>query len=332
MKKIFCPLFLGIFTLFFISAFANAENEDLASVLNCLTTEDCISAKINDEDIYPGKGYSLETRQLSRFICYDTTVRYAHPQGAMRFSSAMSYNDLVKMFTFDASANLNLSFFSSDAKLNYLKSIQDTSYSYSLSYGQYAMNTVYIEPKSFGIETLNNKGKKIFEYYGINSKFNKFCGDSFITSYKQGAIIIMSLNLIFDNMQQKEEFKAHIGSSVGNIARLAADIQKIAASKGVNVKMAVQAYQRGGDPTQLAQIIDKDPSGQYYSITCNIYNMNDCVRVANGVFKYAADVFPKQFSLKDQQGFDSLGLNFIKYTPIDMIGLDKDEKPTKEIL
>jgi hypothetical protein len=52
-------------------------------------------------------------------------------------------------------------------------------------------------------------------------------------------------------------------------------------------EVEITAFQLGGEPSKLADILSKDPNNNYYGLTCRFSEMESCVKAADGLLSYA---------------------------------------------
>lgn len=83
------------------------------------------------------------------------------------------------------------------------------------------------------------------------------CGDHYITSYQQGALLTMGLNIKFSNSNAKKEFEEKAGATFGDIVRAAESIKSVVTEYQITGSVIIQAFQMGGEPSQLAKILNK---------------------------------------------------------------------------
>jgi tetratricopeptide (TPR) repeat protein len=276
-----------------------------------------------NRDIQAGAGYSSDSQQVSLQKCYDAETNYLSTEGTVEVKGLLSFNQLVNTLKVHTSSKTDFFFFSDSDESHYLKSIEDTESSLSLNFVHTVKGKVSVNLKGGGINGLNQLGKDLYQD-GNNRFFGIVCGDQYITGFTQGAMLLMSINIHFADHSEKENFEQHRGgSSFLNIFSSSEDIQRIINQHVVKGYVTIQAYQKGGDPGQLSKILNKDPSGHYYAFTCDMQNMVNCVRVADGMLDYAKDNFPNQinFNPTTSKGLVPLGIGFSEYIPIGLIGL-----------
>lgn len=272
------------------------------------------------DNIMIGGGYSSDSQQITPQACYNATGAASGQQAVLQLSVAQSFTDVQKELNIDISSKAGFGMFSASAEATYMRSIEDKDYSLSLNYYSYMYDTVSVQLAGGGIDAIKESWQGFYNE-GTNPYFGLGCGDNYISSYKEGALLIMGININFVSHLDKEQFTASEGISFGDLISASAHIAQAASQYNIQGSVSMQAYQIGGDPSRLANILTSDPDGNYYSLSCSIQAMDDCVKVADGLLDYARNDFANQISFLNNTGLTSLGRGFITYTPIDYIGL-----------
>lgn len=284
--------------------------------------------------IMPGAGYSHDSEQVPSNICFNTKINaVTSQQGSIKLSSAISFDELQKQLHANVSANFGIGRFSAKAEADYLRTIQDLDYSLSLNYYEILFNEVSLQLNGTGENILTPHGIDI--YKNANRYFNILCGDDFISSFQQGAMLLMGINIRFTSHLDKKQFNASARASFGNIIDAATQIQNYSQQYHLRGSVIIEAFQKGGDPSQLSKILSNDPNGAFYMLTCDLQHMESCVKAANGLLMYAVQDFPKQISFKtgEEKNLVPLGTGFIKHDPIDEYGLQPpDSLVTQEVI
>ncbi|XP_043472601.1 uncharacterized protein LOC122505185 [Leptopilina heterotoma] len=283
-------------------------------------------------NIAAGGGYSSDTQQIVAQLCYNATISSTSDQQTyIQLNTALTYSELENKLGISISARGKYGMFSAEAKASYMRSIQDKDYATSLNYFEYATSNVAVQLAGYGTNALTESGKDIYQE-GKNKFFGLVCGDHYITSYQQGALLTMGLNIRFASSNAKQKFEARISAKFGNIASAAGSIEAIASKYNITGSVIIQAFQMGGEPSQLSKILNKDNEGQYYALTCSLLTMTNCISAASGLLDYARDEFTKQFSFQTNTGLTPLGIAFTQYNPIEYIGLSSDSLVTQEVI
>lgn len=294
----------------------------LTSLLLICIMNNALSLEIplKDTPIVPGVGYSSDTQQIAPEYCYDAVASpLTGMEDIMSLNTAISFSDLQQQLNYDISAKGGVGMFSASAEASYLREIEDKDYSLSLNYYNYAEATTSMQLKGAGLNTLTAVGQDFYKNDFKN--FGIMCGDNYVSSYKEGALLIMSLNINFSSNYEKQQFQSQAGGGFGSIISASSQIQQIAIRNKMQGTVSLTAYQRGGDPSQLSKILSKDASGDYYILTCDIQHMDNCVKAANGLLTYATDYFSTQFSFVNNTGLTPLGLGFLQYKNMNYLGL-----------
>jgi hypothetical protein len=278
-------------------------------------------ARLRDGNIAAGAGYSTDSQQVAPQICYNATVSSISGQsGSLELDTAQSFVDIQNEVRQSVSVKGGIGMFSASAETSYLQSMEDKDYSMSLNYYYYSYATAAVQLAGFGVNALTESGQGFYDN-GNNPYFGLICGDQYITSYDEGAMLLMGVNIQFSSNYEKEQFTAHAGASFGDIFSASGDIQKIASTYGISGSVVMQAFQIGGDPSQLSYILNKDGNGNYYVLTCSLEAMSNCISAASGMLDYAKYNFTTQFSFENNTGLTPLGTGFMAYEPIYYIGL-----------
>lgn len=272
-------------------------------------------------NIVAGGGYSTDSQQVAPQACYNASASVpSGSQAKVQLNAALSFSKLQSQLNIDVSTAGGFGMFSASAEANYMRSMEEQDYSLSLNYYNYAFNTISIDLAGYGMGILNQNGQNIYNN-GQNPYFGIICGDQYISSYDQGAMLIMGLNIELSSSFAKQEFNGAVKSAFGNIFSAATQVSNIASQLHIQGTVLMQAYQMGGEPSQLANILSKDSNGDYYALSCSIQDMANCIKAANGLLNYAQSNFPQQFSFANNTGLTPLGVGFIDYEPIRYLGV-----------
>ncbi len=282
----------------------------------------CLNAESNyvDKILLPGYGYSSETQKLSAALCYNVDIETVHSENKLDLSNAMSYSQLLNNLNIHTREEKDYVFFSKTKTSSYLKSIKDTEESLTLNFVVSLSGIFEVKPKGQGILSLNDLGKGVYE--NDYNNFGLICGDYYITGFTQGARLNMGLTIFFKNHSEKESKEEHIRKSfVFGLFRSASDTQKLIYDNSVGKGIKITAFQVGGEPVHLSKILPIDPSGDFYSLSCDNNHRQDCVTAAHNVIDYIKNDFSKQVSLNPPKGLKLLDVGF-QANPISMLGLD----------
>lgn len=283
--------------------------------------------------IQAGCGYSSDLRQVSQLQCYNTEIVDHDCTKTLNGGEVLSFTQLLNTLKIHNSKKTDLLqmqrmgfwFFFRGEELPYLKSIEDSESSLSLNVAYVLKNKVKLVVKGYGVYALNTIGRNAYKN-GNNPKFGLVCGDYYFSSFTEGAMLLVALDIHFNSRNEKEKFNEYRSSaSFFNFHSSSQDIQRIANTYNVKGYVVLKAYQLGGNPERLANIF-KDPKGYYYLATCDMSNIQSCVDTAHQVLDYVANDFSKQVGCDPPKGLYPLGTDF-EYRPISMIGLAMPPSP-----
>lgn len=93
------------------------------------------------------------------------------------------------------------------------------------------------------------------------------------------------------------------------------------------------AYQSGGNPAELAKILNSTCGSSYCAATCSMQKMEDCMGAVNGLLKYASSNFPNQVNLNDPKTLSPFSIGFADLQDIKLFGLNiPPTYATKEVV
>lgn len=268
-----------------------------------------------------GRGYSTDTQQIARNICFHSSVSStSSQQSSVNLDTAIRYGELEKLIKFSVSAKGGFGMFSASAKADYLKSIEENSLTVSLNYLNTMQQKVYLSMSGYGIEALTDEAKLAYQEKGVNL-FSLSCGDNYITSYSEGASLMVSLYLEFSDSHTRESFMAKSGGKFANIFSAMSTIETMAKYDLMSGKVSIKAYQEGGEPSRLPEILGRDAEGNYYVLSCDLNAMSNCKSAANSILDYARNSFPSQVSFTTGAGLTTFQDSLFEYSSIQFIGL-----------
>jgi hypothetical protein len=109
--------------------------------------------------------------------------------------------------------------------------------------------------------------------------------------------------------------------SFGSFLSISADIQRTAAATNIMGNVEIMAYQSGGNPAELAKILNSTCGSSYCAASCSMQNMTSCTGAVNGLIKYASINFPNQVNLKDPSTLSPFSIGFADMQDVKWLGL-----------
>lgn len=119
-------------------------------------------------------------------------------------------------------------------------------------------------------------------------------GTGYVKQINYGASVTASLKFDFNSAQQQESFQAQVSvnDSTGTV-NVGGDATGANAEGFDDVSISLTAFQVGGDPFQLAKILNESV------VTCSWSNRSACIETVQSVYDYANDGFIAQVSTGD---------------------------------
>jgi hypothetical protein len=250
-----------------------------------------------NKGIKPGIGFSSDTQSLTTSVCYNpSTITKTGQSAIVALYSAVDVKTLAD--NFDSSANLkaDIGFFTTDDTIKYITELKNNSFSMSMNYYVKIANTVNMTYVYTPDRILSDDGKAVYDN-GQNPFFRLQCGDRLINSYEEGAGLLMSAQVNFDDETQKKTFEANFNAGITGFTSIIAHISEVVDKYHLHGTVRVDAKQIGGDPTQLAKILASNAS------PCNLNNKDEiekCKLIAKSLSEYGS-TFATQFE-KDKNG------------------------------
>ncbi len=241
-----------------------------------------------------GMGFSSDRQTIAPVACYKPlTINHDQQSATISLNMSQEASKIANTFNVMAEFKSGIGQFSADGMFNYLNEIEENRYSISLNYYEKISANVNMTYSYNPTTILTDTGKDIYNN-GQNPMFRLFCGDTLVTSYEEGAGLMMSLIIKFANQNQKNTFEAQMGGNMGDIFSASAKVQNIANQYHLNGVIELHGYQLGGDPTQLSKMIDEKEFSK-----CSLTNTASCQALASRLIYYANTEFPNQFQKQD---------------------------------
>ncbi len=252
-------------------------------------------------NILPGMGYASDTLQVAPTVCYNPlTNTIGNKSSYINMQTSTSVQQISNIL--NISVDIGASYFgiSGNEFFNYLNSIQDDSYSSTLNYTNIISGDNSITYSYDPHTILTPTGVGIYNN-GQNPLFRILCGDKLITSYKTGAVLIMSLKVKFASAADKQEFDNKFSAGVVGLGQITTAIQSISTQYNLNGQVTISGYQLGGDPTQLGRMLNSS------ILQCSITNTAACRQAETGLLNYSSNIFPSQFNGSSWTNMATLG-------------------------
>ena len=248
-----------------------------------------LSASAQTSAIQPGMGYSSDSLSPAPNVCFNPTSVSEVAQRPTQFSSqSESLGNIARAFGLSDDFSSGYRNFSNNEIIRYLNSMQESDLSLSANYYQAAIwdENVSYARNAGGI--LNESGQSHYRD-ATDPTFRLSCGDRLITSYNEGAGLILSMRINFYTEADKQSFISRFGSQFGSFLNAGAEASSVAASYGIQGTITITGLQLGGEPSQLSSILPN------LRVQCDLGNIAACQDTISSLYRYATQVFPTQF-------------------------------------
>lgn len=281
-----------------------------------------------------GGGFSSDM-QMATFPCLN--INNINFNGAsasvIPFSNSIPFVQFLTQLI-PSSVNNNLWMFSSNPEAIYAQYVNDTIYTQSF----YFVESVILPTRIF---IPNGSGTEILNPFGLGAynvgpdQFRATCGDIVAVQEQLGASLFATMQITFDRLADKTTFNAQINSSFVNITDAYTAIQSITSQYNLNGNLEFVVFQSGGNATQLAESLSKNPiTGNYYLMSCGLSTLSDCGGAILDILIYATYNFPNQVTfINDQIVGNAVSTGFIyeNYTNLGLTVGDSVVTPSIQI-
>lgn len=242
------------------------------------------------DGMVPGTGWSSDAEHIAPNICFNTSqVIHDGAMAMLRSEYLLDYTKLTDFLNVSSSIKGGWGDFGVNATMNYINETNSNNLAVSYNFVEKISRKVNIKYSLSKNKLLNEDGADAYDD-GKNPKFRLFCGDRLISSYSEGAFIIVNTQVVLDDKFQKQQFDANIGGNFAGFTELSAKIGTLSKSYKLQGKVIISAFQLGGDPSQLSRVM---PS----TMTCEFDNLAKCNDLySTGLASYLKDYLPAQFT------------------------------------
>jgi hypothetical protein len=232
-----------------------------------------------------GGGYHTWREQRFPALCINFTQSAGiGGTGNIIQAEQLNYQTVLEVLKAKDSGGIHIGPFSLGRRSSYLRKIVETelSASYTFLYNlQLPVKHVIPDP----IQPVSAIGQSALAAGGSN--FFNTCGDDYIYERVEGGLLFVTLRYDFASRIAKESFTSSVSISYGPING-SADYSRLSASQKRSVKLTLEAYQEGGDPTQLAALVTNTANG---ARNCTVEHVTQCNSMINAIDQYALNNF-----------------------------------------
>lgn len=285
----------------------NANNTSIKAVQTPLTKkvseartmqnyEDLAKLKFDHETgpldgMTPGTGWSSDAEHIAPMECFSPlqVIR----DGSMATMRAEYMSDTRRLSDFlDLSLSLKGGYgmFGTNNSFEYIKSLDANSLALSFTFSEKISRNVTMKYSPIVSKLLNQDGKDVYNDETAGPLFRLFCGDKLVSGYQEGAFVILSMQIVMNDIQQKQTLQAHLGANIGNFADLAAALKLYRAAYNLHGNIKISGFQLGGDPTQLSKALNTS------IVSCDFDHIDECKNSMAGLINYVSNSLPNQFN------------------------------------
>lgn len=238
----------------------------------------------------PGTGWSSDAQHIAPVECFSPlqVVR----DGNMSTFRAEYISDINKLSDFlDLSVALHGGYgqFGTNDSLEFIKELNSDNLAMTFNFSEKISRNVTIKYSPLVSKLLNQDGKDIYNDETENPLFRLFCGDKLVSGYQEGAFIILSMQVIMTDMQQKQLLQSRLGANITSFAELAGAINWNRMIFNLHGAVTIHGLQIGGDPSQLSKALSSS------IVSCSLDKIDECQKSMAGLINYANNSLPTQF-------------------------------------
>ncbi len=241
-----------------------------------------------------GAGYSTDENQVAMSNCINVgTVTYSGSTQSGDFMANYSLDAVQQQLginiTTTANPHIGSNLFLLDERYNFVKTASSQNLTETFIY-----RTNYLfKDSDYNLPTtepiLNAIGQ---QYQNDPVDFRQYCGDSYITQIHNGAYLYTVLQFQFLTPADQQTFDINIADHANNVSTFIQTLNKMS-SYAIQGTMHVAGVQAGGDPSQLATILDSN------TVNCSLTNPAACVQSMQTLISYnngnmGSNSFPAQ--------------------------------------
>lgn len=250
-----------------------------------------------------GEGWSTDNEMPVGQCLSGAMDHVGTPSGSVSLDTLYSYDDVMNQLNYKINGDFSFAGFSIGGSADYLHLLKDTSYTQTFIYRA----SINLKNRHFVPTSDQSPLTWIGQQYALDPQaFRANCGDKFIAEQKIGGALYVAIKFLFHTVEEKSTFNSALHASFASLANLSSNLSKVAESVKSLGNISVVAFQIGGNPLRLGQILGA-PSGSEQAplLSCNLDNLSACQQAINQILTYASqptdDNFPAQFMQDDPQ-------------------------------
>jgi len=243
------------------------------------------------DGITPGVGWSSDSNHIAPMECFSPlqVIRDGN-MATVKASYVTDFNSLIDSLGFSADLKLGYSIFGTNDTFKFINSLSSNKLTLSFAFAEKISRNVNIKYSPIITKLFNQDGFDVYNDPTAKPKFRLFCGDRLVSSYQEGAIVILSMQILMQNVEQKNIIQGNIGVNVHSFAELAVAINQLKERYHLNGSVEIVGYQLGGEADKLSQFLNGS------IVRCDLNNIDECKNSIVGAIDYVSKSLPFQFS------------------------------------
>ena len=214
----------------------------------------------------------------------------------LHLGQQQSMQDMLMSLGVNLDVDVSYEKFSLDAKASYARYVQETDQTLSFLFSQQIqLPKLSIQPDGYGDKALNATGLDASKK-GPEA-FRTTCGDEFVQGLQMGANLFVTVKIIFSSEVEKNRFTEQTTIKYSSIFNLTDDIKLAIDRHNIHGELEVSAYQQGGTPESLSNILSGGSKKGYFTNSCTLANIDQCEKILDSIVSYARDDFSKQLKV-----------------------------------
>ncbi|MDX1341235.1 MAG: internalin [Reinekea sp.] len=274
---------------------AGLNNNDLiqpmqAQALDAFSTT--IPGLVNDHVII-GTAYNSATKEFLNHqpVTGRVTEEYGGVEFNFTYDTDTSYDEILSALNGSIDASVNISAVQVNAGAHIAKESAESEFSssYTFTASTTPKKKVFVPVNANQGFTLSPVGNAIATDF--QGQLVEMAGDEFVTSIEYGAQLFVNMNIEYLNSEDKRDIGGYLGVDIaGGIVSVQGELDFLDEESKESVKITVRAIQKGGDPTQLLNIIPNN------IVTCSLSYPQPCFDLFAQAIQYAKNDFRYQFN------------------------------------
>jgi hypothetical protein len=295
MKTIFksCLLLTGLSAAIQVSAAGYNPNELLSKQVQALDAfSTTIPGLVNDHVII-GTAYNSATKEFLNHqpVTGRVTEQYGGVEFNFTYDTETSYDEILSALNGSVDASVSISAVQVNAGAHIAKESAESEFSssYTFTAATTPKKKVFVPNNTSEGFTLSPVGNAIANDF--QGSLMDMAGDEFVTSIEYGAQLFVNMNIEYLNSEDKRDIGGYLGVDIaGGIVSVQGELDFLDEESKESVKITVRAIQKGGDPTQLLNIIPNN------IVTCSLSYPQPCFDLFAQAIGYAKNDFRYQFN------------------------------------